>query len=385
MSTRNDWEQLRLLGEGGQSTVYLVRKPERVAERQQSLESVIQALPKLTGSLSWGDRLPVAEQLAKSIVAYARQDYPSELAAMKLYKISLAEPEANQALGRLKREIEVLRLQHVGLLTLVEANEAERWIVTEYHVTGSLEHHLVLFRGRVYASLKAFRSLVKTVAFLHAENVVHRDIKPHNVYLRSDEQLILGDFGITFVGGESERLTVTDERVGPRDYMPQWGDWGERLENVHTNFDVYMLGKLLWCMVAGKLKLTREYFKRPPWNLVEMFKQDPQMHLINSILDKCVVEEADRCLPSANELLEEVDEAISIIERGANLLADDIPKLCRICGVGAYLPEQSTHDVGIAVQTQRMGGQIIHHMGVLKAEPFTCDHCGHIQLFRMKN
>jgi hypothetical protein len=45
--------------------------------------------------------------------------------------------------------------------------------------------------------------------------------------------------------------------------MPQWGDLGERLEHVQPNFDVYMLGKLLWCMVSGRLKLPREYHKKP--------------------------------------------------------------------------------------------------------------------------
>lgn len=43
---------------------------------------------------------------------------------------------------------------------------------------------------------------------------------------------------------------MTDERVGARDYMPQRGDLGGRLEDVHPNFDVYMLGELL-CQQAS--------------------------------------------------------------------------------------------------------------------------------------
>ncbi|MEI4884253.1 hypothetical protein Q8G49_29240, partial [Klebsiella pneumoniae] len=84
-----------------------------------------------------------------------------------------------------------------------------------------------------------------------------RDIKPANVFVGSADDLILGDFGIVYLPEQPERVTRTLERVGPLEYMPVWADLGERLEKVEPNFDVYMLGKLLWCMVAGKLKLPR--------------------------------------------------------------------------------------------------------------------------------
>ena len=120
-----------------------------------------------------------------------------------------------------------------------------------------------------------------TVASLHQGGIVHRDIKPANVFFAKHDELILGDFGIVFLPDHAERVTVTDEKVGPRDYMPQWGDLGARLEDVHTNFHVYMLGKLLWCMVAGRLKLPREYHKRRGFNLAEMFPNDPAMKIIS--------------------------------------------------------------------------------------------------------
>lgn len=86
------------------------------------------------------------------------------------------------------------------------------------------------------------------------------------------------------------RLIRTDESVGPHDYMPPWGDVGAGLEKVHSNFDVYMLGKLLWCMVSGRLLLRREWFKEPQNDISSMFKDDPHAHVVNTILEKCVVE-----------------------------------------------------------------------------------------------
>ena len=105
-------------------------------------------------------------------------------------------------------------------------------------------------------------SLVNTVTQLHDENIVHRDIKPANVFVRELDDLVLGDFGIVFVPDQPVRLTRTNESVGPHEYMPPWAETGGRLNKVESNFNVYMLGKLLWCIVTGRLVLRREWFRR---------------------------------------------------------------------------------------------------------------------------
>ena len=95
--------------------------------------------------------------------------------------------------------------------------------------------------------------------------------------------------------------------------MPQWGDIGEQLENVEDeNFDVYMLGKLLWCMVSGNRKLPRGYGRRSDYDLTKQFPNQPEIRVVNDILDKCVVKEGPPSLPQVSpELLEVVDDQIS--------------------------------------------------------------------------
>jgi len=52
--------------------------------------------------------------------------------------------------------------------------------------------------------------------------VVHRDIKPQNIFIGEQGELLLGDFGIVFLPNQAERLSFTGESVGPRDFMPPW-------------------------------------------------------------------------------------------------------------------------------------------------------------------
>jgi hypothetical protein len=105
MPLSSDWEKVTTepLGEGGQSTVFLVRKPERTSSREKSFEtlrrySVINLERKN------------AEAFAEGAVNVAREDYPSELAALKTFNPRSSGPESEQsAHNRLRNEIEILK------------------------------------------------------------------------------------------------------------------------------------------------------------------------------------------------------------------------------------------------------------------------------------
>jgi serine/threonine protein kinase len=347
-----------------------------VQERTESIRDISQSNP-------WAPIVAPEDRdrprtFATAVWKYARPETPSELAAMKVFKLREAGAQGEeQAAARLKSEISILQQKRSGLPELLDANEAEGWIVTEFFPEGTLEDHLVRYKGKAVSALRAFRSLVETVAPLHNEGIVHRDIKPANVFVRADGQLVLGDFGIVYVPNQGDRVTRTNERVGPRDYMPQWAYFGERPEKVRPNFDVYMLGKLLWCMVAGRLKLPREYHKRQEFNLAEMFPKSPDMHIINSILDKCVVEDPNNCRESGQQLLSILDESIAILDRGGQLLSEGIPRACRVCGKGHYKAVSLPRNVvGEPIVTLNMAGMPIN------ISLFACDSCGHVQLFK---
>ena len=269
-------------------------------------------------------------------------------------------------------------------MKLLDSNDDEGWIVTEYCHQGTLERHLSKYKGNAELALKAFSSLVHTVAELHKDPVVHRDIKPQNIFVGPQEELLLGDFGIVFLPDQAERLSFTGESVGPRDFMPPWVFHDERPE-INPAFDVYMLGKALWCMVTGKLKLHREYFREPQFDVTKLYPHDPDMHMINDILEKCVVPREKDCLPSAQDLLLIVRTLAYTAERGGQIWRDGVPRPCRVCGIGSYEEQYKQGrdpSASIAVALNRFVNNVDQHIGALRMKPFICDKCGHVQLFR---
>ena len=377
---RSDWQVVGdPLGEGGQSTVHLVRGPTRLNVRSKDIQQILSFNP--WGTSMADTRAKLTGEFADAVTEYGRSESPSELGALKEFKLRNDE---QQAISRLKQEVETLGEGLPGLPRLLDFNLKERWMVTEYFPNSTLENNPAKYKGDVRRALKAFLSLVKTVVALHAQGIVHRDIKPANVFVRQDNELILGDFGIVFLPDQPVRLTRTNETVGPHDYMPPWAEGGGRLVDVTSKVDVYMLGKLLWCMVSGRLRLQREWFDRPDYDLTAIFPDDPAMHMVNVILKRCLVESADKCETSASDLVLIASVYVQILERGGQLLHVGIPRPCRVCGHGQYqsngLP--STHQplpkegpFGLRLWTNGSD-----HASV-PVYPFVCDSCGHVEFF----
>ena len=379
---KSEWERVKKepLGEGGQSKVYLVRTPERTKKRRRSLQ-IIKAHAPVSITTTVESMAAHNLEYVEAIRDYTRPDLPEELGAMKEFKI---RDDEEQSLSRLRQEIEVLQQNLPGLPKLLGFDINERWMVTEFFPNGTLEDHLLEYRGDAALALKAFRSVVATIALLHNEGKVHRDIKPANIFIGREHEFILGDFGLVYVPNREPRITrFQGETVGAGDFIPPatWRGMGTRLETVKTDFDVYMLGKVLWCMVAGKPKLDREFWDEPENDLTKLFPSDPHMHMINLILGRSVVTREEKCCGSANDLLLQVDTNLEQIKQGGQLLLDGIERICHVCGIGRYARQALVKDTPSYNMRFWDSGAALHAASV-GVEVWECGRCHHIQFFR---
>ncbi|MFF1919825.1 protein kinase [Streptomyces sp. NPDC058221] len=92
--------------------------------------------------------------------------------------------------------------------------------------------------GRVLAALRA----------AHAAGVLHRDVKPANVLLSDDGRVLLTDFGIATIEGDTA-LTMTGEVVGSPEYLAPERALGRTPD---ATSDLWSLGALLYAAVQGR-------------------------------------------------------------------------------------------------------------------------------------
>ncbi|QHC26405.1 serine/threonine-protein kinase [Streptomyces sp. GS7] len=103
-------------------------------------------------------------------------------------------------------------------------------------------------------SARVARALLSALDAVHAADMVHRDVKPANVLLATDGQILLTDFGIAAHEADT-RMTATGMVIGSADYMAP-----ERIDGTHDGpaGDLFSLGATLYEAVTGTSPFHRE-------------------------------------------------------------------------------------------------------------------------------
>ncbi len=163
-----------------------------------------------------------------------------------------------QAMGRLGSHPHIVSVFDLGEEVVTEAtplpgtrNPTQPFMVTELmgggDVEGAIEkaqdHKLTLERAVEIAT-----QTIRGLEFAHSKGVVHRDLKPGNVWLTSDGVAKIGDFGLA-VAIDRSRLTREGMMVGTVSYMPpEQATGGE----ITPRSDLYSLGAMLYEMACGR-------------------------------------------------------------------------------------------------------------------------------------
>jgi len=87
------------------------------------------------------------------------------------------------------------------------------------------------------------------LAAAHAQGVIHRDVKPSNIFLTTEGQPKIGDFGIARIERGDATLTLTGQAFGSAPYMAPEQAMGGRTD---ARADLYSLGCVLYEMLSGR-------------------------------------------------------------------------------------------------------------------------------------
>jgi serine/threonine-protein kinase len=183
----------------------------------------------------------------------ARQTSLGRLVALKTLQAGLADD--SEYIERFRQEARAAAgLMHPNLVQVYSAGENDGlyWFAMEY-VEGESARARLKRKGRI-EPLEAIAIAIHVATALEygwrKAQLIHRDIKPDNIFLSSDGEVKLGDLGLAKSAGQTTGLTVTGHSMGSRHYISP--EQVQDMKVVDFRADIYSLGCTLFHMISGK-------------------------------------------------------------------------------------------------------------------------------------
>jgi serine/threonine protein kinase len=253
----NDFEVLRLLGQGSYGKVMLCKKVLSMGG---------------AGGGKKGSRMPQHFD-SRGVAGLGGAGVDGNLFAIKIIDKSILLQAHKRNMGRakdadpleeVKTEIAIMKkLYHKHVINLEEVIDDpaadKMYLVEEYASGGPIMEGLECKPLSEADAFKHFRGLCLGVEYLHYQGVIHRDIKPENLLVGEDGEIRIADFGVARlvekkVAGDGGKGQVVKPKGTPAFMAPELL-CGEALMGVEAAADVWSLGATLYMLVYGT----------PPW------------------------------------------------------------------------------------------------------------------------
>ncbi|UMZ73303.1 Stk1 family PASTA domain-containing Ser/Thr kinase [Natranaerofaba carboxydovora] len=177
--------------------------------------------------------------------------------ALKILRSQFIDDE--DFIKRFRREAKAAAsLTHPNVVNIYDVGmeDDHHYIVMEY-VYGKTLKQLISERAplKIEEAVNIVIEISEALIHAHNNNIIHRDIKPHNILITSEGRVKVTDFGIARAASESTITHQAGTIIGSAHYFsPEQARGGFTGEKS----DIYSLGIVMYEMLTGKLPFTGE-------------------------------------------------------------------------------------------------------------------------------
>ncbi|MCB1037114.1 MAG: protein kinase, partial [Acidobacteria bacterium] len=199
------------------------------------------------------DRYEIEEELGKGGMGRVYRAFDRELQEKVAIKTLLEMVQAgSEEEARFIREVQICRrITHPNIVRIYDLGRFNGGLFVTMELLEGTPVDTLLTRQRQLPFSQVKGVLAQVLAGLaeaHGQGVVHRDLKPGNLFL-ADQRIKILDFGIARMSSLDGKLTQTGTTLGSPLYMSP-----EQLQGIELDgrSDLYSLGTLAYTLIAGR-------------------------------------------------------------------------------------------------------------------------------------
>lgn len=260
----------------------------------------------------FGDRYEVMSLLGSGgmgTVYMARDRELDEIVALKVLRSEVLTTPG--ALEMFKREVKLARrVTHPNVARTFDIGEwsGSKYLTMEYIEGTPLARIIDRFGGMPLGRVIGIaRQIAAGLGAAHAVGIVHRDLKPENVLVRSDERIVITDFGIAKPVEAGSHSVTMGVAVGTPAYMAP--EQVEARRDIDGRADIYAFGILLYELLTGDLPFTGDSalavaaarLVRPPPD-VRVVRRDVPDAIAELVL-RCMARDREQRFASTEQVL----------------------------------------------------------------------------------
>ncbi len=239
--------------------------------------------------------------------------------AMKLLHRRFAQD--TEFVERFRREASsAAGLQHPNVVGVYDRGEFEDtyYIAMEYCEGRSLKD---VIRSEAPLDIRRAIAITKQILlaarFAHRRNVIHRDLKPHNVILDAEDNVKVADFGIARAGASD--ITQAGAIMGTAQYLSPEQAQGRPVTQAS---DLYSVGVVLYELLTGKapfegesaVAIALKHVNQTPLSPRELVPTIPGN--LDAVVLKALAKDTQDRYPDAESFLRDLDAVESRLGRG---------------------------------------------------------------------
>jgi|LSQX01.3.fsa_nt_gb serine/threonine-protein kinase len=263
-----------------------------------------------------GNRYEIIEKIGAggmALVYKARCRLLNRLVAVKILRPEFTEDE--EFISRFNVESQAAAsLSHSNIVSVYDVGHQEdiHYIVMEY-IKGITLKELIIEKGVLdwKEALSYSEQICSALVHAHKMNIIHRDIKPHNIMVTEEGKVKVTDFGIARAA-TAATTTLGGNTIGSVHYFsPEQAKGGYTDEKS----DIYSLGIVMYEMLTGKVPFDGN---SPVSVAMKHINDEPELPsringeipiAIQSIILKAIDKEQSCRYSSANEMLKDLYRA----------------------------------------------------------------------------